>query len=374
MKKATLLLFLLLICQVFSQQENITDEFTKRKSYIEVEYFYGNILKHQPSIAPIISGHPDGFILSWNKKTLGNKEWQHQYNFPDYGFSFGYQDYKSEIVGKLYSLYGHYNFYFFNKNNKNQLVLRTGIGLAYNTNPYDKVTNNKNISFGTHLNSSTYFKLFYQRERIVENLGLNAGITFVHASNSNVKSPNTGVNTFGVTLGLNYNIDNETYIYPERIIEKKLKEPLKYNFVFRGGLNESELIGSGIKPFYVLSAYADKRLNRKSSIQVGTDFFISPFLKDFIEYWRINYPEKDSGTSTDSNRIGIFVGHELFLNKLSIITQVGYYVHYPFPYEVRYYERLGIKRYFGDKFYGIVSLKAHAANAETVEFGIGIRL
>jgi hypothetical protein len=70
----------------------------------------------------------------------------------------------------------------------------------------------------------------------------------------------------------------------------------------------------------------------------------------------------------------LFVGHELFLNKVSLITQVGYYVYYPFPYEVRYYERIGLKRYFGDKWYAAVSLKAHAANAETVEFGVGIRI
>jgi len=35
---------------------------------------------------------------------------------------------------------------------------------------------------------------------------------------------------------------------------------------------------------------------------------------------------------------------------------------------------LGLKRYINDKWFASIRLKAHAANAETVEFGIGIRL
>lgn len=372
MKKITLLLLATIPLLSFSQKN---DGVPERKNYFQAEYFYGNILKHQPTVAPLITGHPEGIILSWNQKNYGKEDWEQHYNYPDFGISFTYQDYKNEIIGKLYAIYGHYNFYLLDRKNKNQLILRTGIGFAYNTNPYDKETNNKNISFGTHLNSSTYFKLYYQRENIIQNIGLNAGLSFIHASNSNVKSPNTGINTWGATLGLNYNLSNETeptfFTHPEK---ESYKEPIKYNFAFRGGVNESEIIGSGLHPFYVFSAYADKRIGRKSAFQLGTDVFISPFLKDYIEYYQINFPDDTSATKNDISRVSLFVGHELFLNKVSLITQVGYYVHYPFPYEARYYERLGLKRYFGDKWYAAVSLKAHAANAETVEFGVGIRL
>ncbi len=372
MKKASFILFLFISIRFFSQEENKTP--TTTNSTIDVSYFYGNILRHQPTILPSIQGHPEGFIVSWNQKKYGKEAWEQLYNYPDFGFSMAYQDYKSDIVGKLYSIYGHYNFYLRKREKKNQLVLRAGFGLAYNTNPYDKITNNKNISFGTYINSSTYFRLYYHRENILKNIGIDAGLTFIHASNSNVKSPNSGVNSWGTTVGLNYNIDNNSNIeFTTHDITNKYTEPIKYNLVFRGGVNESEIIGSGIHPFYVLSAYADKRLSRKSAIQLGTDVFISPFLKDYIKYYNINFPWQPIET-TDISRISIFVGHEFFINKTSVISQVGYYVHYPFPYDVSYYERLGLKRYFNNKWFATVSLKAHAANAETVEFGVGIRL
>ncbi|GAB1307953.1 hypothetical protein KH5_06360 [Urechidicola sp. KH5] len=373
-KNIIALLFVLAIALQLQAQDAEPNESVPRQYSFVAEYFYGNILRHQPTVAPIVAGHPQGFILSYNRKNFGRESWEQGFNYPDVGFSFAYQNYNSEIVGDLYSLYAHYNFYLLNRASKNQLMLRAGIGLAYNTNPYDKETNNKNVSFGTHLNSSTYFKLYYQRERIFNNLGVQAGLTFIHASNSNYKSPNTGLNTWGATVGLHYNLEQEDAPFYRHDVTNKYIEPIKFNFVFRGGVNESENIGSGLYPFFVFSGYADKRVSRKSAIQLGTDVFISPFLNEFIEYYHVNFPGESDASTSDITRVSLFVGHELFVNKFSVIAQVGYYVYWPFKYETRYYERLGLKRYFGDKWFAAISLKAHAANAETVEFGVGIRL
>ena len=72
--------------------------------------------------------------------------------------------------------------------------------------------------------------------------------------------------------------------------------------------------------------------------------------------------------------MGLFVGHELFINKLSLVTQAGYYIYYPVDFESRTYLRAGLKRYFGKKWFGAITVKAHGAAAEAVEFGVGIRL
>ena len=343
-------------------------------SYIQADVFYGNILRQSPDSQVLLQGHPTGMFISYNKRSHGEESWQERYNYPDFGFSVGYQDYKSEITGELYSAYGHYNFYFFNRENKNQLLLRAGIGLAYSTNPYDKETNNKNTAFGTALNSSTYFKLYYQRENIIENLGVTAGLTFIHASNSNIKSPNSGLNVWAATVGLNYDLDEnsaETPFIPSTESDY-FKEPIKYNLAYRMGFNESGIIGSGIKPFYVFSAYADKRLNRKAAIQFGADVYMSPILKDYYDL-NLTIPHTNLKETSDFTRIGIFVGHELFINKISVETQLGFYAKYPYEYVGRVYETLGLKRYINDKWFASIRLKAHAADAETVEFGGGIR-
>ncbi|MBT9243823.1 hypothetical protein KM777_23355, partial [Vibrio splendidus] len=36
---------------------------------VELNYFYGSILRHNKDITSLITGHPEGLILSYNKKT-----------------------------------------------------------------------------------------------------------------------------------------------------------------------------------------------------------------------------------------------------------------------------------------------------------------
>ena len=347
-----------------SQEKSSTD------SYFDLNYFSGNIVLHNNDILHLISGHPEGVILSWNKKTFGTKDWQQRFNYPDYGASFSYQDLKNNILGNNFGLYAHYNFYFFNRH----LMLRIGQGIAYTTNPYDRFENHRNIAFGSRLLSSTYLMINYKKERLFDRFGLQAGFSLIHYSNANVKAPNTSINTIAFNLGLNYNIDERDSEYIDNLSDEKFTESIKYNLAFRTGINQSDIIGSGQFPFYVLSAYADKRLNHVSAIQLGADVFFSNFLKELIYFRSVSFPEENLSGDEDFKRVGVFVGHELFINKMSLETQLGYYVYYPFDFEGRTYIRIGLKRYFGKKVFGAITLKSHGAKAEAVEFGLGVRL
>ncbi len=359
-----LFVFLFFGIKAFSQEPSKTKRHT-----LDVNPFYGSILLHNTDISHLITEHPVGVIVGYNRKTFGENEWEREYNYPDAGASFVYQDTRSATLGKTYGLFAHYNFYFFKRN----LQFRVAQGLAYATNPYDRVTNFRNNAYGSRFLSSTYMMLNYHKQRIFRNLGLNAGISVVHYSNANVKAPNTSTNTLAFTLGLVYNIGGADLPYVSRE-KQQLTEPLRYNLAFRSGINESDNIGAGQFPFYIFSGYVDKRLGRKSALQLGTDVFFSNFLKELIRYQSISFPENEIATDTDFKRVGLFLGHELFINKLSITTQLGYYIYYPFDFEGRVYNRVGLKRYFGDKLFGEISLKSHGAAAEAVEFGIGIRL
>lgn len=364
MKKLLTYIFLTTTLACFAQEESTP--FT-----LDVNYFYGTILEHNPDIAHLITDHPTGFILSYNKKTYGLKAWESRYNYPDWGFSFISQDLKNEYLGNNYGVYAHYNFYFLKRN----IQFRIGQGIAYTTNPYDKNTNFRNNAFGSSLLSSTYVMLNYKKENIFKGFGLQAGISLIHYSNANVKAPNTSVNSFTFNIGTNYLLDYENEPdYIPSTEDKKFTEKIRYNIALRGGVNESDINGMGQFPFVIISAYADKRLNRKSAVQVGTDIFFSKFLEELIFFNSVAFPELDVSGDEDWKRVGVFLGHELFINKMSFVTQLGYYIYYPYDFEGRVYNRVGLKRYFGDKVFGAITLKSHAAKAEAVEFGIGIRL
>ncbi len=355
---------LCVIQHVMSQNEEI-------HSSIEVNYFKGNIALHNDGILHLITGHPEGLILSWNKKTFGEQAWHQRFNYPDFGISASYQNLKTKELGKNFGLYGHFNFYFLNR----KLMFRIGQGLALTTNPYNKLENPRNNAFGSKIMSSTYAMVNYRLERIFDRFGFQAGLSMIHYSNANVKAPNTSVNSITANIGIIYDLNSaeKEYVY-DLSADEKFTEAVRYNLVLRSGVNESDVVGSGQFPFYIFSAYADKRVNHKSAFQLGGDLFFSNFLKELIRYSAVAFPENGVDRDTDYKRVGVFIGHELFINRLSLITQLGYYIYYPFDFEGRTYQRIGLNYYFSNKWFAAVTLKSHAAKAEAVEFGIGVRL
>ena len=342
----------------------------KKLEYFDTSFFTGNIANHNNDILPLITGHPNGIIASWNRKTFGEKEWQQRYGYPDWGVTFTFQDFQNSNLGTNLGLYAHYNFYFF----KRHLMFRIGQGLAYASNPYDKVNNNKNIAFGSDILSTTMVMLNYKKERLLGRLGLMAGVSLIHYSNANVRAPNTSVNTIALNFGLNYNITPEDPDFEYSLVKEAFTEPVRVNLVFRTGVNESDTVGSGQYPFYIFSAYADKRLSHVSALQFGADVFLSKFLEELIYYQSVAFPNNGVSGNEDYKRVGLFVGHELFINRLSVLAQFGYYVYYPYDFEGRTYIRAGLKCYIYKKWFAALTLKSHGARAEAVEFGIGIRL
>ena len=86
------------------------------------------------------------------------------------------------------------------------------------------------------------------------------------------------------------------------------------------------------------------------------------------------YPEENLNPNTDYKRVGVFVGHELFVNRISLEVQIGYYVYQPLKKDLAIYDRVGVKYYFTDKIFASYTIKTHLFLAEALEFGIGVRL
>lgn len=357
-------LILLVSCPFFAQQ--------KDTYAVEASFLRGNVLPHSEDIYHLIEGHPEGVMLSFLAKTHGSEEWQKEYGFPDYGAYFLYQDFKSEQLGKTYAVGVLYNFYFFNRH----LQLRLAEGLSITTNPYQKQDNSKNKAFGTRILDNTNIGLSYTNQNLFKNIGINAGIMFTHYSNGRVKSPNSGINTYMLNVGLNYNFEDERAIKNDTTQTdfKNYRQPIHYNFVFRTGINESPIIRSGQKPFYHLGFYADKRLNRKSGLQLGADLFLTNSFKDYIKYYAVAYPEFGTDPNEDYKRVGVFAGYELFINRISLEAQLGYYVYQPFKKDTVIYDRVGMKYYITDRVFAGFTIKTHLFLAEALEFGVGVRL
>jgi len=353
MKKNIFYILLLVPFACFSQNS---------KDILTVNSLYGNIIKHNKNIGTYLEGHPTGFLLEWDKTKTSNFK-----NFKT-GIDFLYQDYKSTFLGKQYGLYTHYDFAIFNFNNNNTIRLKTSAGITYVSKIYNKATNPKNTAFGSHINFSTYVKLEYKRLNLIKNIGINLGLMFTHVSNGRMKSPNTGVNTWLFTAGINRVNTNKSKLQQTKENTDPIAKTIKYNALISGGVNESIYTGTGVKPFFVITTYASKQISKKSALHLGTDLFVSYILKDDIELSKILYNKP----TRDFKRIGVFVGHEFIINRQSIVTQLGHYI-YPKGNDETIYERIGLKHYFNNKYYFVINLKAHGARAESFAFGFGIK-
>lgn len=344
----------------------------KQHFSLEANYFFGNILEHNPGISHLITDYPEGLLVSLNKKSFGEKAWERRYNYPDVGVTFAYQDMKNRYLGENYGLYAHMGFYFL----KRHLQVKIGQGLAYATNPYHPDRNYQNNAYGSSVLSTTYLSGSYHMEDIFEGVGLQTGLAVIHYSNADFRSPNSSTNTLIVNVGLNYLFNHQEDLrYIPMEPEEPYSEPIAFNFVVRGGFNSARIIGTGSLPFLTFSAYADKRINRKSTLQAGTELFLSRAMEEYIRYHSVAFPQMDTTGDEDAKRVGIFAGHQLTFNKLSLITHLGYYIYYPYHRFVdQVYNRVGLQREIYGDFFGSVTVRSHGANAEAVEFSIGYRL
>jgi hypothetical protein len=336
---------------------------------IDGSYFYGTLLRHSKDVAHLVNGHPEGFALSYNRQTFGASRWERSFNYPDYGATFMYHNGKDKNLGDTYGLYGHYNFYFFNRH----LVFRVGQGIAYATNPFDLETNFKNNAYGTRLLAATFLKLNY-KFNISQHLSSQMGMQLIHFSNGNLKAPNSSTNTFAFNIGLQYDLvahSEKRYLQIEEAAFGH--RPISFDLQLRGGLNESDFVGLGQHPFFVFTALAEKRLSFFSSIQLGAEYFHATFLKKEIEFLEVAFPNRLEDDD-DFRRVGIFAGYQLHINRLSVYGQFGYYVHYPYDFEGRFYQRLGLSYALSERWYGLTAIKSHGAKAEAVEFGVGYKM
>ncbi|WP_246131414.1 acyloxyacyl hydrolase [Aquimarina intermedia] len=351
---------------------SVDKETVTNKSYsIDINAFQGTILKHNPDISHLITSHPSGLILAINHQTYGDKEWQRLYNYPDYGVSLVYQDLKNDFLGISIGAFAHYNFYFLRR----YLQLRIAQGATYASKPYDIDDNYRNIAYGSHIMSASYALLNYRHQNVIQHVGLQLGIGILHYSNGNSKAPNKSTNTLFANVAVNYNLSQQ----PKQYIAKEEgllrgSRPIGLGVMLSGGFNESDLVGSGRYPFLTVGMFAHKQLNKKSTIVVGSELFFSKALERYIDYRAVGDFGDGTTGNEDSKRAGVYVGHELTINKLAILINFGYYFYYPYDFEGTMYNRAGLKYNFTSSIFGAITVRSHAAKAEAIEYSIGYRL
>lgn len=364
-KKISLLLFVF-----FLLTGNAIGQEQKKYTYsISAAYFSGIIIRHSKEIGISGNSFPTGGWIEFNKHHYGGNLWESRHNFPDFGVTLSYVDYNNAVTGKSIGISPHHTVYFSkNRSKKHFLKYKMGFGLGYNTHPYSKDLNHQNQQLGSRFTFSIPAVLSY--EMLLKNQwSLSTGIAAIHFSNGSIKKPNKGINVASLFAEIRF---NTTKHRPDYTYHEDTFSPQKPGFTISSGfgINEANFIGAGAKPFITLSLYADKRINNKIALLAGADVFWTWSLKEDIRYDLT----VDQTSPPDYRRVAVTAGFEYFINKLSVIGQLGVYVYDPYHNYSFFYERVGLKYYLSEKIFTGVAIKAHYASGELAEFGIGYRL
>ncbi len=365
-----LLIVRLIVFILFIAQASWAQQSAKYSYSLGGEVFEGFILRHHEYLGHLIKGRPAGFEISFKQQTNGTKAWEANYGYPEIAYNISYYDLKNDAqLGKVIALSTGMGFHLLGKPPfKSDFQFYFGMGLAYSTNPYNKENNNLNNVISTPITYNgnvrlTYYQSFGKRMKV------GAGLKFTHFSNGSFKLPNNGLNIVTANLMASYKLTSSISEFKTAKENYSLDKKVYYGAVFRIGFAEAPPVGSGVKPVYAFSLIAQKRVSLKSMLEVGVEGFANQAIKLEIEN---SFDEAFVGT--DYKQLGIMVGHQLVVNKLTVITQVGFYVYKPYYPNDRVYQRVGLGYFFTDHLYGNLTLKTHFAVAEVIEYGIGYRL
>ncbi|MDA3953663.1 MAG: acyloxyacyl hydrolase [Bacteroidales bacterium] len=341
-----------------------SSESIKKGLGIETNLGYGFIMPHHKSIEYLLEDHVSTFDIKLTKLTFGNKYWNQLFRYPYYGVGF----YRSnlgndDVFGYANALYVFAKAPIIGASNKAHLSWQFAFGASYLTKHFDIIDNPQNLAIASHLNMFLDFSL-QSSIPLSKKLLLTNGVRFTHFSNGKVESPNKGLNAVSGSVGILYHINER----PKPILTElpQIKNRDEYTVIYAGGIKTLSHYESGY--FYASSLIFD--YNRNYSLKrrwsIGTDIF---FDATNIQY--STNTEKADIINTDLYQIGIHAGHEMIMDQLSLVINIGGYIYAPVEVLAPIYSRIGLRYRINNKIITNFTLKSHYAKASFLEWGIG---
>jgi hypothetical protein len=334
--------------------------------YIDSKVHYGFIIPHHESIAYLLEKHVKGFELNISRQTYGNHIWEQLYRYPRTGLGYFFCDYGNpEMLGMVHALFGYMNIPIVkNQNNYHLLNYQISFGISYLTKRFDVYENPLNTAIGSHLN--IYFRLgFDTKIPVSEKIEILGEVGFTHCSNGKIKSPNYGLNVLSGSLGLNYFLNNTN---KERI---KSETPDNYkrnyfSFIYSAGIKVYDNLYDTKYFISSLSFDYERHLNMKRRIGFGADLFYDKSISEALAVdWQL---DRDMANLI---RFGLHGSHTLIYNKLLMTVNIGRYLYSKYTDLSLFYSRLALRYKLTSHILLNLSLKAHSAKADFIEWGMG---
>lgn len=335
---------------------------------------YGRVLATNIHLKSYENKDYSGYSFQLLKQTSGEREWEKQFNYPQYGIGVLALDFlHNRQMGSPFAVYGIYN----------AKIRQWGLwkwyhnvnfGISFNSNPFDvdKQYYNTSVSSKTNMFISVGTGLYYELGKFFD-IGLN--VKFNHLSNGSLKIPNKGLNTLAPQLSLVY--------YPKRAVlpekDKTYTEYDRYNTFevsvfggrkngfYRGEHREDLKLYEGYNySVYGIEASYMQQYSAKSAYGIGVGVTMDEqynhqmYVSDSTLYQNKRFAK-------DQVLLSVIPSYRLMMGKLYVNIGAGYYIfkkQRQYDYSA-FFQRIGLQYQITDRFFasfGINAYNFHVAN------------
>jgi hypothetical protein len=341
-----------------------------------------------------LQGNYEGLQLGYQLNMWGNKaRWIHLLHVKDVGFMLTYfnlqnisirnQANSKGILGNNYAVMNYLDISMF-KLGKTDLLFSPGIGLLYSDQDYYI---NGNPLIGSHIN--LYLQAgFKYRVPVGQSTKLQFAVSMYHYSNSGFKLPNDGINLLTGSVGVIREIDVDgphrnvaTFNFDQKNLVELDVGVGRRGFVQTGNhtdlrtgkpiiLTDTAAQQLAESNLYQVNLYAgySHRASELFSLRGGTDivYYTHPF--SWNNFYRTYQGNK--GSSYDHLSVGLSAGTDVWMGRMALMFNYGYYLHYNSPYPVHFYWVLGGKYYLNNWLGLNLKMYMHSFEAQYANLGL----
>jgi len=347
----------------FAQSEN------NELLYVSVKPKLGFLAAHRGVMGHLPQQSCRGVEVSLYKRFASDKKWKTSYRNPYAGITaYGSTVGNNEVLGQAFGAYAFLEFPFV-ENKFHVLTFKLSSGLGYITKVFDQEKNPKDVAMSTHLNALICLG-FTGRFKLNERNQILYSLDMTHLSNGSYQVPNLGLNMPYLGLGYAYSFrstEKKPYSFDtlqqQAAVSPRWFGNWRLSMLAIGSFKEVFPTGGKKYPVYALSISARKIFRVKTGMEVSLDLISKQALYGYKSYipkneWKIF-------------QVGVYAGYVLPLDRFHFVLGMGAYVKDRYNPDNGLYHRLGMRYQFDNGLIANLTLKAHWAKADYVEWGIG---
>ncbi|WP_333819154.1 acyloxyacyl hydrolase [Ohtaekwangia sp.] len=312
----------------FNAADRHSGDSLPRYSFVQLRYQLSRLTDTKtPGLRYIEENPIQSVDLRYGFFGYGRKKWQQLHHYPMYGVGiskFWFCPVKN-IVGNPFTTYLFFNEPFL-QTKRSSLHYDFSIGLSYNWKAYNTYANPEQKAIGSSINVMIGFSLQYEL-RITDRFDLIAGPSIDHFSNGRTRSPNRGLNLYGLQASARYKIGPRKRKDLPRIFEQ-----ITYTIDPYKPMYEFYVVGSGgiVTTFRdmdhpdiyfwaaSMSLDAARHYGYTGKYGIGFDWFYDGSLKEqFEERYKGDVPARLLFWP------GVHISHEYLVHRWTFITQAG---------------------------------------------------